>query len=61
MATQMAAFEDRRFLVQSVAVGKPDANGMRELSFPISPVNQITMVLAAELIEQVREELTSET
>jgi hypothetical protein len=38
MGTQaMVAFEDRRYLVQSVAVGKPDANGMRELTFPSVP------------------------
>jgi hypothetical protein len=54
----MNAFEDRRFLVQTVAVGRPDPNGMRELTFPISPLKQITLVLAPELVEHIVKECT---
>lgn len=52
----MIAFEDQRYLVQTVAVGKKDPNGMRELTFPVSPTKQITMVLAAELCEHIMKE-----
>jgi hypothetical protein len=59
MAMQsMVAFEDRRFLVQQVAVGKKDANGMRELTFPIAPAKQITLILAEELCEHIVKEFT---
>lgn len=60
MAMQaMMAFEDRRYLVQTVAVGKKDANGMRELTFPVSPVKQITLVLASELCDHILKEFSS--
>lgn len=49
----MIAFEDRRYLVQTVSVGEKDPNGMRELTFPVSPTKQITMVLAAELCDHI--------
>jgi hypothetical protein len=52
----MTAFEDRRFLVQTVAVGAKDANGLRELTFPISPLKQVTLVLAPELQEHILKE-----
>lgn len=52
----MNAFEDRRFLVQTVAVGKKDPSGMRELTFPISPLKQVTLVLAPELQEHIMKE-----
>lgn len=58
MALQsMMAFEDQRFLVQTVAVGQKDPNGMRELTFPVSPVKQITLVLAPELQEHILKQL----
>lgn len=53
----MIAFEDKRFLVQTVAVGQKDANGMREISFPVSPAKQITLVLAPELQEHILKQL----
>jgi hypothetical protein len=53
---QMNSFEDRRFLVQTVAVGKKDPNGMRELTFPISPLKQISLVLAPELCDHIMKE-----
>lgn len=52
----MVAFEDRRYLVQTVAVGKKDPNGMRELTFPISPAKQITVILAEELCDHIMKE-----
>jgi len=59
MAMQaMTAFEDRRFLVQTVAVGKKDPNGMRELTFPIAPTKQITLVLAEELCDHILKEFS---
>jgi hypothetical protein len=54
----MVAFEDRRYLVQTVAVGEPDANGMRELTFPVAPTKQITIILAAELADYIVERMT---
>lgn len=54
----MNAFEDRRYLVQTVAVGPADPNGMRELSFPISPLKQITLVLAEELVQHILKEFS---
>jgi hypothetical protein len=53
----MIAFEDKRFLVQTVAVGPKDTNGMRELSFPVSPAKQVTLVLAPELQEHILKQL----
>jgi hypothetical protein len=52
----MVAFEDRRFLVQQVAVGKKDATGHRELTIPIAPTKQITFILAPELQEHILKE-----
>lgn len=53
----MTAFEDQRYLVQTVAVGAKDPNGMRELTFPVSPVKQISLVLAPELQEHILKQL----
>lgn len=54
----MTAFEDQRFLVQTIAIGDPDPKGMREISFPVSPTKQITLVLVPELLEHIVGRLT---
>jgi len=57
-APGMTAMEDRRFLVQTVAVGKKDANGLREITFPITSMKTITLVLAEDLQEHILKEFS---
>lgn len=56
-APGMTAMEDRRYLVQTIAVGKKDASGLRELSFPITPMKTITLVLAEDLQQHILKQL----
>jgi hypothetical protein len=57
-APGMTAMKDERYLVQTVAVGKKDGNGLREISFPITPMNTITLVLAEDLQEHILKQLS---